>query len=170
MTADIVDQAANETLWPQKRVRLARMPDIPHLMRHCRRLNEENGIVQMKDELVQAEITNAIARRLAVLAVVGDDDRIEGSICLRCNHYWYNDEFWWLEDRWCFVEPEFRASSNAKELLEFAQWWADQLSIPLMMGVVSNERTKSKIRLYERMFGPQVGALWLVGARTGVHD
>lgn len=157
----------DELQWPQTRVRLANPADRPAIFQQCKMLSQENGIVPMKDELVLREIDNALARNHALLAVVGDEGRVEGSICLRLAHYWYNDDFWWLEDRWCYVEPEYRAGPNSKDLLEFANWWRQQLDIPLMMGILSSQRTEAKLRLYRRIFGPLTGGFWLVGARTG---
>ena len=39
--------------------------------------------------------------------------------------------------------------------------------MPLIIGVVSNHRTKGKEGLYNRLFGPPAGAFWLYGVKTG---
>ena len=41
------------------------------------------------------------------------------------------------------------------------------LDIPLVIGILSSERVSGKVRLYERQFGPQSGAYWIYGKKTG---
>lgn len=161
-------QAAVEGPWPQMRIRFATRDDLPELMRLCRSLAGENAIAPMMDDLVHMELLQSIDRQGGCIGVIGDPGRIEGAICLRLNHLWYNTGYFWLEDRFAYVYPQHRASNNASDLLDWARWWAVQLDIPLMLGIVSNERTQAKIRLYERKLGAMSGALFLVGATTGL--
>ena len=155
--------------WPQSRIRLARPEETEELILLCRQLAQENAIGPMKESMVRYWIEKCVTRDGGFIGVIGDEGRIEGAMCLKFNHMWYSDDLWWIEDLFHFVLPEWRTSNNANELLDWAVWWKDQLQIPLMLGIVSNERTKAKIRLYERKLGPQSGALFLVGARTGLE-
>lgn len=155
--------------WPQKRVRFATLADKDELMDLCRNLAEENAICSMHDNLVEDMLDGVLRQRTGFVGVIGEPGRIEGAICLMWSSMWYNNSFWWLEDRFVHVLPAYRASNNATDLLEWSLWWSESLQIPLMLGIVSNERTKAKIRLYERKLGPQSGALFLVGARTGLE-
>ena len=155
--------------WPQKRVRLATLADMDELMALCRNLAQENALCPMMDNLVEAALDGCLRHRNGFIGVIGDCGSIEAAMCLKWGHVWYNNDYWWLEDAFCHVLPEYRASNNASDLISWALWWADNLQIPLMLGIESNERTKAKIRLYERKLGPQSGALFLVGARTGLE-
>ncbi len=46
-------------------------------------------------------------------------------------------------------------------VLAWPKWTAKRLDMKLMIGVLSNERTAAKVRLYERVFGKPAGAFWL---------
>jgi hypothetical protein len=74
-----------------------------------------------------------------------------------------------LEERIVFVKKEFRAAKGgrARKLCEFAKQSAERLGLPLMIGILSTERTEGKVRLYRRVFGEPSGAFWLIGAKSG---
>lgn len=164
-----ITQAAGDGPWPQRRIRFARPADLPELMALCRNLSQENAIAPMMDDIVCAELERCIAKDGGFIGVIGNvGEPIEGAICLRFSSLWYNSSYWWLEDKFVHVLQKYRASSNGNDLIEWAIWWRDQLQIPLMLGIVSNERTEAKIALYRRKLGPMSGALFLVGAKTGL--
>ena len=154
--------------WPQTRVRFATMDDLNELMALCRNLARENAIAPMMDNLVFDLLVGCLTHRTGFVGVIGEPGKIEGAMCLRWGSLWYNNSYWWLEDAFCHVLPEHRSSNNAADLMDWSSWWADSLGIPLMLGIVSNERTRAKIKLYERKLGPMSGALFLVGAKTGL--
>jgi hypothetical protein len=155
--------------WPQERVRFGRMTDLDELMELCRNLANENAIAPMMDSLVQDTLEGCLSHKSGFVGVIGEPGKIEGAMCLVFNSLWYCNSYWWLEDKFLHVLPEYRASNNAAELIEWSQWWSSNLGIPLMLGIVSNERTRAKIKLYERKLGPMSGALFLVGAKTGLE-
>lgn len=154
--------------WPQTRVRFGRMTDLDELMELCRNLARENAICPMIDNQVEQLLEGCLRHRNGFIGVIGEPGSIEAAMCLRFSTMWYNNSYWWLEDAFCHVLPDYRASNNAADLIDWSAWWADSLGIPLMLGIVSNERTKAKIKLYERKLGPMSGALFLVGAKTGL--
>jgi hypothetical protein len=87
---------------------------------------------------------------------------------------WYSDD-WILEEKAVFVDPNFRNKAerssqsvgHARRLVEFSKQVSDSLNVPLVIGVLSNTRTKAKVRLYERQFGEPAGAFFLYGVKTG---
>lgn len=85
---------------------------------------------------------------------------IEGIIIMTFGQHWYT-EAWTLEEVANYVLPEFRRSTHAKEMIKFGMRAADELGIPLVIGVVSNERTKAKMELYKRQLGEPVGGYFL---------
>ena len=74
-----------------------------------------------------------------------------------------------IAEKLVFVHPDFRSAKGgrAKKLCEFSKSVSDELGIPLIIGVVSTDRTRGKVRLYERVFGEPAGAFFLYGAKTG---
>jgi GNAT superfamily N-acetyltransferase len=89
-------------------------------------------------------------------------------VLLRIGQMWYSDTLV-VEERAVFTHPEYRSAKGgrARKLCEFSKKVADDLGIPLIIGVLSNHRTEAKVRLYERQFGKPSGAFFLYGARTG---
>ena len=83
---------------------------------------------------------------------------------------WYSDSRI-LEEKAIFIHPDYRSAKGgrARRLVEFAKRCAGELDIPLLIGVLSNDRTEAKVRMYERQFGKATGAFFLYNARTGMH-
>jgi hypothetical protein len=81
---------------------------------------------------------------------------------------WYSDHEV-LEEKAIFIHPDYRSAKGgrARRLCEFSKNTADSLGIPLIIGVLSNNRTEAKVRLYKRQFGEPSGAFFLYNARTG---
>lgn len=148
-------------------VRKGDVRDEPEIMEVCRALHRENGLFSMSEDKVRAYLKRAFERQGAIIGVIGPAGKIEGAIYLMISDYWYSDE-WHLEELFSFVLPQYRRSNNAKALLHFAQRCSDELKIPAMIGIISNERTQAKIGLYQRQLGTAIGAYFVYNApRTG---
>ena len=142
------------------------------------RLNawEENGIKDVNPTKMLAMIKPALYLWQGLVGIIGEPgQKIEGAVLLRMSQMWYSDA-WMLEEKAIFVDPEFRKSQggrksstklHASSLCDFSKMFADELNIPLIIGVLSYHRTESKIRLYERSFGPPAGAFFLYNVQTG---
>lgn len=166
----------NEDAWPFPRIRPAIPSDIDALMDMCRAMFNENGLgPKMEEGAVLGEITHAVmGEKGSFLGIIGENNRVEGSIFLTVGRLWYNPSYLWIEDRWLFVLPEYRRSqpgqtSNAVELIKCAEYIADRFGLPLMISILNNTRTEAKVRLYRRILGEPSGAFFLKGARTGHH-
>jgi hypothetical protein len=141
-------------------VRLARPFDMDQLFELCKQLHEENGLCKMDDELVRDNLSSALNGKGGLIGVIeGPDGTLEGVISLVISRFWYSRE-WFLEELFNFVPKEFRKSTRAKSLLAYAKQCADEMNMPLLIGIVSNIRTEAKIKLYERQL-PKAGAFFL---------
>lgn len=140
-------------------VRKATKQDRDPILAICRQNHQENGQFALDMGRVEAMIDRAFNRGGAVIGIVGKD-RIEGAILLLISQFWYTGD-WCLEELFCYVHPEFRKSSHAKDMITFGKRCSDELAIPLVIGVVSNERTKAKLELYRRQMGDPVGGYFL---------
>ena len=58
------------------------------------------------------------------------------------------------------MHPDHRQSEYANDLMDFGKWCAEQLSLPLHMGIISTHRVKAKVRLYQRKI-PYVGGYFM---------
>lgn len=141
-------------------VRVAVSEDAPSIYAMCKMLHEENGIASWSEDKIRGSIGGALAGKKAVIGVIGPRGAPVAMIILHIGSMWYSDDIH-LEDRGTFVHPDYRRTSYAKDLLDFAKLAAEDLKIPLLMGIVSNERTEQKVRLFRRRLGPLAGAYFI---------
>lgn len=141
------------------RVRIADGRDEEELMSLCRQLYQENALFSMSDDKVRAMLRKAFNREGGILGVIGKPGSFEAMIYMLVSTFWYSDEPV-LEELFTYVRPEHRKSKNAIELMDFAKWCAESSNFPLLIGVMSNERTAGKVRLYQRKLGEPIGAFF----------
>jgi GNAT superfamily N-acetyltransferase len=141
-------------------VRMATPEDCDEIFRLMVLAWEEAGEHEMDDMKVSQSIWAAVHRQASMIGVIGSrGEKLKGYVYLRLDEVWYSRDTQLLELS-NFVDPEFRKSDFAKQLICFAKHCSDGLGIDLMMGVVSNERTEAKVRLYRRQI-PPVGAFFM---------
>ena len=149
-------------------VRVGTPEDVDDIMNLALSACEENGFVEPNPAKLLQEIWHGLNLEKGVVGVIGDRGKPEGAVLLRIGSMWYSDHEV-LEEKAIFIHPEYRNAKGgrARWLCEFSKQVADSLGIPLIIGVLSNNRTKAKVRLYERQFGEPSGAFFLYNARTG---
>lgn len=140
-------------------VRKAVASDKPHIMQMCVENHRDNGQFSLAPHKVEVMIDRAFNGGGAIIGVVGRD-QIEGMLALFIGQQWYTDE-WSLEEIQNYVRPQFRKSTHAKDMINFGVRCSDELGIPLVIGVVSNERTRAKMELYRRQLGEPVGGYFI---------
>lgn len=140
-------------------VRKALLKDRQQILDMCEENHRENGQFALSMKKVEGMIDRAFNGGGAVIGVVGKD-AIEGMLVLLISQFWYTDD-WCLEEIQNYVRPDFRRSTNAKDMIKFGQRCSDEIGIPLVIGVVSNERTRAKMELYRRQLGDPVGGYFL---------
>jgi GNAT superfamily N-acetyltransferase len=154
------------------KIRLGTPEDESAMLDLALRAWEENGIKGVNPEKMLGMIKPALYLWQGLVGIIGKPGKkIEGAVLLRTSQMWYSDE-WMLEEKAIFVDPEFRSAKGgrARKLCEFSKKVADDLGVPLIIGVLSNHRTEAKVRLYERQFGPPAGAFFLYNVQTGHED
>jgi GNAT superfamily N-acetyltransferase len=156
----------------EPKIRLGTPEDADAMLDLALRAWEENGIKGVNPEKMLGMIKPALYLWQGLVGIIGEPrGKIEGAVLLRTSQMWYSDE-WMLEEKAIFVDPEFRSAKGgrARKLCEFSKKVADDLGIPLIIGVLSNHRTEAKVRLYERQFGPPAGAFFLYNVQTGHEE
>ena len=154
---------------PEPVIRTGQPRDLPVVMGMIREVAKENGIVVLDENKAAHEVWPALNLDGGIVGIIGDDrEAPEGFILLRIARQWYSSHPT-LEERVAFVREEFRSKKGgrARKLCEFAKHTAETLRLPLTIGILSNQRTEAKVRLYTRIFGQPVGAVWLVNGQTG---
>jgi GNAT superfamily N-acetyltransferase len=150
-------------------IRVGTPEDIDAIMEIALSACEENGFVDPNPAKLLGEIWPALNLDKGLLGVIGEPGgKMEGAVLLRIGAMWYSDKEV-LEEKAIFIHPDYRSAKGgrARRLCQFSKHVADSLGIPLIIGVLSNNRTEAKVRLYERQFGKPSGAFFLYNARTG---
>lgn len=124
-------------------------------------LHQENGMSRMSEERVLEMIRRMIGNKEGIIGLIRGPNGLEAAIGMLMARWWYSDD-WHLEELWNFVHPAHRISSHAKNLLQYGKWCAEQMKLPIIIGIISNSRVQAKIRLYRRQL-PQMGAIFLYG-------
>jgi GNAT superfamily N-acetyltransferase len=153
-------------------IRLGTPDDEAAMLELALRAWEENGIKDVNPEKMLGMIRPALYLWEGLVGIIGEPGKkIEGAVLLRVSRMWYSDSLM-LEEKAIFVDPEFRNAKGgrARKLCEFSKKVADELGLPLIIGVLSNHRTAAKVKLYERSFGPPAGAFFLYNVHTGHEE
>jgi GNAT superfamily N-acetyltransferase len=151
---------------PLPKVRVATFHDLEDLLLLGHELHEENGMMPLDENLIKQGAIDAINGKASVIAVIGKPGKIEAAIHLAFNQFWYTSDVH-LAELWAYVRPAYRKSRHAHALIEFAKNMAIMFKVPLFIGIVSNERTEQKIRMYRRKLGNPAGAYFLFNGKTG---
>lgn len=153
-------------------VRTATPDDMQEVWRLFLQGHKENGLFTLAPEKVQWFINRALYPELiqpgdtgsrGAIGVIGQTGSLEGLVFVTIGSYWYSHDKH-IEEFIVYVDPECRKSGHAAALV---QWMKDQVEItglPLMTGIISNERTEAKCRLYRRML-PKIGEFFYLGPK-----
>lgn len=164
--ADVITAAAQ----PLITVRTGTPADVHAVMDLALAACEDNGLTNPNPVKLLSEIWAALNLQNGIMGLIGDS-KLEAGVLLRVDSMWYSDDKTLIE-RAIFVRPEHRKSgehkvSRVRMLIDFAKKAQEELSIPLVIGILSTQRADAKVRLYERHFGAPAGAYWLIGGNTG---
>lgn len=141
-------------------VRLAALGDEDAIMAMCRRLHAENGLFGLDETKVRVLLRKYYAREGVIVGVIGPSERLEASTCLLFSEMYYTRD-WHLAELWNYVDDDFRRTHNAEALIDFGKRSAKQIGVPFITGIITNNRTAGKVRLYRRMLGYPAGAFFV---------
>jgi hypothetical protein len=146
---------------PPSDVRMASPSDRGRLRELMVMLHGENGLFSISSGKVDQMLDRFYNRDHTLIGVVGDIGDPVAAIYLEITQPVYSDD-WMLCEQFNFVHPEHRRTSYARQLISYAKKAADQLSLPLMVGILSNKRTEVKMRLYDQVL-PRAGGYYVYG-------
>lgn len=151
------------------KVRIGTPEDVDGMMNLALAACAENGLTDPNPIKLLGQIWPSLHQDHGIVGVIGPvGGKLEAAILLRTEPLWYSDKLS-LVERAVFVDPDFRNAKGgrAARLIEFAKTAAESLSMPLVIGILSSQRAASKVKMYERHFGPPSGAYWLWHGKTG---
>lgn len=150
-------------------IRFATTDDMREMMALAMSATDENALLPPASHKIAVEMWAALSMDHGFVACIGKPGGIiEGAILMRIGTMWYSEEII-LEEKALYIHEDYRSAKGgrATRLAEYAKKAADELMLPLMIGVLSSERTAGKIRMYKREFGDPAGAFFLYRAKTG---
>lgn len=142
------------------RVRFATREDADEIAALCIAMHQETSHLVLSGRKVHEVLEEAFRQQGTIIGVIGGPGEIEGCTCLRITQLWYSED-WILSEFFSYVKPEFRKSTNAVSLVEFAKDCANRLKLKLFIAISSSVQTQAKIRLFERRVGDPLGALFV---------
>ncbi len=143
----------------KKEVRIATRADEDGLIALLRQMHAESGLFDLDEVEMRNTFARAFDRQGGLIGVIGKPDNIEAGVYLLITRFWYTTQNH-LEDLFNFVRSDSRKSNYADTLLKFSKKCADEIGIPLILGVLTNQRVEAKVRLYRRQLGIPVGAVF----------
>lgn len=130
--------------------------------------HNENGIFKLAPDKVEFFLQRALYPQgisqndggpRGQIVVIGPPGKLEALCFVIIGSFWYSHEYH-LEELLVYVDPEYRKSNHAKEIINWMKKTADDLGIPVLSGIMSNHRTEAKCRLYARQL-PKIGEFFL---------
>ena len=150
-------------------VRIATRLDEPEIIRLLHIMHMENGMMPLDERCASEFFARAFDRKGGIIGVIDGGSGIEAMIYLLLTRFWYTSASH-LEECFNFVRPDCRKSDHARTLISFAQKCSDEINIPLLIGVLTNNRMEEKVRLYRRALGIPVGAFFVYAPNWTVCD
>lgn len=157
-------------------VRVAKPDDRQEIWRLFLQGHRENGMFTLAPEKVDFFLSRALHPEMiqswdtgprGAIGVIGDVGALEALVLVFLSSYWYSHDRH-LEEYIVYVDPECRRSVHARALVSWMKQQSDSIHVPLVTGIMSNERTEAKVALYSRMM-PKVGAFFLYGNKGSAH-
>lgn len=141
-------------------VRIAQVDDEPELVRLAALAAEEDGQGSFDYDKVRHVLGLHFYKSGGIIGVIGDPGKpLKAYVLMAITEpFWYSSDGR-VQELSLFVDPEHRKSDFAKQLMIFSKKTSEALNLNLSIGVIANEKTEAKVRLYKRQF-PQMGAFF----------
>lgn len=93
---------------------------------------------------------------------VEEDGKLVGTLGLHRTSPWYSDSEY-LADGWFYVLPEYRKTGVGKMLIDEAKKFAEEVKLPLIIGVFTSEDADTKAQVMQKLGLTMVGGLFAAG-------
>lgn len=163
----------NELITEEKNIRLAGPDDYAEIWRMGLAVIKENGLFNPDYAKIDIFVKRFIGivpipeydlGPTGVIAVIGEPGSLEAMTIVGIGEFWYTRDKM-LEEFIVYVDPEYRKTTHARRLIKWLKQQSEETGLPLMTGVISNERTEAKCRLYRRIL-PKVGEFFIYNKKA----
>lgn len=93
---------------------------------------------------------------------VEENGKLVGTLGLHRTSPWYSDSEY-LADGWFYVLPEYRKTGVGKMLIDEAKKFAEEVKLPLIIGVFTSEDADTKAQVMKKLGLTTVGGLFAAG-------
>lgn len=133
---------------------------------------KENGMFPLAVDKVEWFINRALHSDMipewdtgprGAIGVIGPVGNLEGIVFVTIGEWWYTHQKH-IEEFIVLTDPECRKSGHAHALHEWMREQVERTKMPLITGIISNERTEAKCRLYRRTFD-KIGEFFFCGPK-----
>ncbi len=147
-------------------VRIAGPSDENEIMGLLNIMHAEGGILPLDEMEARKTFHLAFARQGGILGVIGEPGDIKAMIFLLISKFWYTKNHH-LEELFNFVRPDCRGMNQtyATTLIKFAKECAEEIGLPLTIGILTNHRMAGKVRFYRRVLGEPAGAWFIANSK-----
>jgi hypothetical protein len=111
----------------------------------------EGFIPPMDNATTLRHINHLIGNGFVVVARTADG-ALAGSIGLGVDHWWSNQDYYYLSDFWTFVSKRYRRSQAATQMFREIKKFSDSVEIPIILGIFTRDQQVRKNKLYRRHF------------------
>lgn len=155
-------------------VRIAGPSDFNEIWRLLMLSHEEGAVFTLAEDKVRWMVDRLLypersppgdPRVRGVIGVIGSMQRLKGLALLCLSSMWYSHDMF-IEELTVYVDPEHRKSDCAQILIGWMKKQVDEVGLPLISGVVSNDRTEGKCRFYRRQL-PKAGEFFMLPPKGG---
>lgn len=153
----------------EEKVRIATRDDTPELINLLHMMHAESGLMPLDEQCAAEFFERAFSKKGGIIGVIGDSGDIRAAMYLLLTRFWYTREHH-LEECFNFVRHDMRKTDYARKLLAFAKECSDTIKIPLVIGVLTNQRMEGKVRLYRRSLGIPAGAFFVYRANWSMVE
>jgi GNAT superfamily N-acetyltransferase len=140
-------------------VRIAQQSDEEELVRLAQMAAEEDNQGTFDIDKVRSVLNLHFHKAGGIIGVIGNPGhKLKAFTLLAITQPWYSSDGQ-VQELSLFVDPDHRKTDYAKQLMVFSKKTSEALNLQLSIGVIANEKTEAKVRLYQRQF-PQAGAFF----------
>jgi len=156
-------------------VRLATPGDAQELWRLTLMAHKENALRSLALDRIQWMMNRVLYPELippgdmgprGIIGVIGPEGAIKALAVMIIGQFWYTHDKH-LEELIVYCDPRYRREheNGQYHIGALVQWMRDQADhtgLPLLTGIMSNDRVEAKVRLYRKLLGNPIGAFFFV--------
>jgi GNAT superfamily N-acetyltransferase len=149
-------------------IRIATIEDLPEVWRLFRMgygenalfpLDKDKALWHLKRALEPEKIHPEDKGMRGIIGVIGPVGALEAATFLTLATFWYTHHQH-VEEYIVLVDEDHRKTDHAKAMINWMKQTAQEAGLPLITGILSNNRTQAKCRLYGRLL-PKAGEFFV---------